>query len=309
MAPAAGSVFTTTNPDEAHAFMREAYVENTMRIRGGRDRFRMAHSFREAGPLTLSTLTHSMAVEHRALPLGRLILARVLEGRIERDTGGESVRAGRDDVFLVAPPDRPYIVRWDDVVLQLVSIEDSAIADLGGTTRFTSHQPVSTAAARLCVSAIDFLTDEVLPNPAAGPLVLDNAARTLCAAVLAAFPSAGDGQGHDASPAALRRAVDHIAAHAHRPVGLTEIARAAHVTPRTLQLLFRRHLDTTPTEHLRAVRLARAHRDLAAAGPHETVTSVATRWGFHHQGRFAALYHRTYGRTPRQTLRGQPSLP
>lgn len=304
MAPAAGSVFTTTSPDEAHAFMREVYVENTMRIRGGRDRFRMAHSFQEAGPLTLSTLTHSMAVEHRAQPLGRLILARVLDGRIERDTAGESVRADRGDIFLVAPLDRPYAVRWDSVVLQMVSIDDGLLVDIAGSTAFTSHQPVSVAAARLCASAIDFLTDEVLPSPVAGPLVLDNAARTLCAAVLAAFPSAGGEQEQGASPSALRCAMDHIAAHAHRPVGLTEIARAAHVTPRTLQLLFRRHLDTTPIEHLRAVRLARAHRDLAAADPDETVTAIATRWGFHHQGRFAALYHRAYGRTPSRTLRG-----
>jgi transcriptional regulator GlxA family with amidase domain len=72
-----------------------------------------------------------------------------------------------------------------------------------------------------------------------------------------------------------------------------------------VQYLFRKHLDETPTEHLRRVRLQRAHLDLAAAHlGSTTVSEVARRWGFSHTGRFAVLYRETYGVSPHVTLRG-----
>lgn len=104
----------------------------------------------------------------------------------------------------------------------------------------------------------------------------------------------------------LRRALEFIHAHAHEEVTAARIANAACVTTRAVQLAFQRHLGTTPSAYLRKVRLDRAHRDLMAASGNEpcTVTQVATRWGFHHQGRFAAYYRQAFGQNPRQTLAG-----
>ncbi|MFD8458408.1 helix-turn-helix domain-containing protein [Streptomyces antimycoticus] len=57
--------------------------------------------------------------------------------------------------------------------------------------------------------------------------------------------------------------------------------------------------------YLRRVRLAHAHHSLATADRETaTVTEIATRWGFFHPARFAALYRETYGRSPSATLRG-----
>ena len=88
-----------------------------------------------------------------------------------------------------------------------------------------------------------------------------------------------------------------------------DIARAACVTVRAIQLAFRRHLDTTPMAHLRSLRLERAHQQLRAAnrGDGTTVTDVASRWGFLDPSRFAALYRRTYGEPPSQTLQSSPA--
>ncbi|WP_433291778.1 helix-turn-helix transcriptional regulator [Actinoplanes sp. CA-030573] len=79
---------------------------------------------------------------------------------------------------------------------------------------------------------------------------------------------------------------------------------AAHVSIRTIQLAFRRHLNTTPTRYLRRVRLHRVHHELQAADPTTTtVFAVASRWGFGDHSRFTAAYHHTYDTTPSQTLR------
>jgi AraC-like DNA-binding protein len=109
------------------------------------------------------------------------------------------------------------------------------------------------------------------------------------------------------TPAALRRATRYCEDHAGEPICLGDIAAAARVSVRTLQLGFREHLQTTPMAYLRSVRLAHAHADLvriAETGSQTTVTDVALRWGFAHLGRFAALYRQTYGRSPSSTRQG-----
>jgi transcriptional regulator GlxA family with amidase domain len=85
---------------------------------------------------------------------------------------------------------------------------------------------------------------------------------------------------------------------------VADIADAVRVTPRAVQYMFRRHLDITPLQYLRRLRLHCAHQDLLAADPTiDTVAGIAARWGFAHTGRFAALYRQTYGQSPHTTLR------
>lgn len=132
-------------------------------------------------------------------------------------------------------------------------------------------------------------------------------------AVLATFPNtaldaatnphaAGPGA---SEPAALRRAVGYIDAHAGEPIGLAEIAAAARVGPRSLQATFQRHRGHTPLQYLHQVRMEHAHRDLIAADPTrgETVAAIAARWGFTHPGRFSVTYRQSFGCHPRDTRR------
>jgi transcriptional regulator GlxA family with amidase domain len=107
-------------------------------------------------------------------------------------------------------------------------------------------------------------------------------------------------------PPTLRRALAYIEANAHRRPTLAEIAAAAYISPRALQLVFKRHLHTTPMAHLRRVRLERAHIDLVvatAASRPVTVTEVASRWGFHGAGRFAASHRSAFRELPSEALR------
>ncbi|WP_049557843.1 AraC family transcriptional regulator [Nonomuraea sp. SBT364] len=107
-----------------------------------------------------------------------------------------------------------------------------------------------------------------------------------------------------AVPKVVRRAMAFMDEHAHLPITTGDVARAVAVSVRSLQEGFRAHLGLTPMAHLRDVRLARVHAELLAGDPARcTVTTVAARWGFLHQGRFAAAYRDRYGRAPSVTLR------
>lgn len=102
----------------------------------------------------------------------------------------------------------------------------------------------------------------------------------------------------------LQLAVDYIEANAHRPIGMADIAAACHRGPRAVQLAFQSEANITPWTYVRSVRLARAHKDLVQADArHETVLSIALRWGFTNSSRFSAEYRAAHGETPGTTLR------
>lgn len=85
---------------------------------------------------------------------------------------------------------------------------------------------------------------------------------------------------------------------------VTDVARAAGVGPRALQLAFAHHLGLSPMGYVRRVRLECAHRELQAADPTagDTVAAIAGRWGFAKPDRFAVAYRAAYGETPSHTL-------
>jgi AraC-like DNA-binding protein len=275
----------------------------------------MRHTAAGAGSFSVAVMTHTMAVEHVAQPLGYPLIGRVLRGKIERETDGETVRAGLGDVFLVAQPDRPYTVRWDDVGLQLIQVSPAVLAEVAGVgeagrLRFTSLVPESPASAGQLAATVDFIASRLLASPeaVASPLLIGGAARLLAGAMLTAFRHENGlpaewlpGPG---STATLRRAMAFIEEFAGHDIGAVDIAAGAHVTPRAVQYAFQRQLGTTPLAYLRQVRLDRARQELRAASPAQaTVTGIASRWGFPSPSRFTAHYRAAYGELPRDTLR------
>jgi AraC-like DNA-binding protein len=308
--------YRTRQPDEAHRFLRTTYADNTVRVDDCLDGFELSHQHRRAGPLEQAVMRHRAVAHHDVDPLGRLIVGRIVHGRVERSTGGTTHRFLPGDVFLVATPESPYSVTWTDPTIELTTIALDLLADVGdtvvptsrrGAPRFTSTVPADRQAAARLAQLLRLVTDQ-LSGDDLPALLADSTARNLATAVLTSFPNTLLDESPPPAPVpeqrVIRRAVQHIEAHADQPLTVRLIADAVHVAPRTLQLAFQRHLGTTPTEYVRRVRLDRAHHDLLAADPASgaRVTDIALRWGFHHAGRFAAAYRRTYGRSPRATL-------
>jgi AraC-like DNA-binding protein len=146
------------------------------------------------------------------------------------------------------------------------------------------------------------------PSVAENPLIAGQLVDHVASSMLAVFPNATMRLSHVPSPgstgpATVRRATAYVEANADRPITVEDIAEAAGTGARALQYAFRRHVDCTPREYLRRVRLERAHRDLQEAGPGATVADIALRWGFTSTGWFSRHYREAYGRSPGVTLR------
>jgi AraC-like DNA-binding protein len=119
------------------------------------------------------------------------------------------------------------------------------------------------------------------------------------AAVLAAFPRRDD---EPAAATPVGRAIAFMHEHAHQDLSVQEVAEAAGLSVRGLQDAFTRQLQTSPMNHLRALRLDGVHEDLAS-GSVDSISDLARSWQFHHQGRFASSYAARFGEKPSATLR------
>jgi AraC-like DNA-binding protein len=306
------SEFASEQPGRAGALLTRAYPGSRISVGPVEGRFRISHHRVDTGSLVSDTVTDIGDVHYTATAPDRLLVARTRTAGLERTGDGVTDSFDAGDVFLVARPGRTYRYHSRGTELHVLGVDHRLVADLAGTAptrlRLTGHRPLTEAARRLWHDTADYLARGLLADPEvpAGPLVLGSAARVLAAAVLTVFgfdapDRAGDRS--DAHPETLRRAIAYIEANAHRDISVGDIAAGAYVTPRAVQLAFRRHLGTTPMAHLRRVRLDRAHQDLRSADPHrDSVTSISSRWGFHSSSRFATVYQSTYGRLPKHTL-------
>ncbi len=102
----------------------------------------------------------------------------------------------------------------------------------------------------------------------------------------------------------LRRAREYIEANIQHPIIMADVCRSAGVGIRTLQRLFQRELNLSPTRYILARRLAAARQKLILSDPESNeVTSIALDHGFSHLGRFAGEYRRYFGEKPSDTLK------
>jgi len=145
----------------------------------------------------------------------------------------------------------------------------------------------------------------VLRHPVLADPVQETVAARLLLAVDHPYREELDAPMHSWGPGPVRRMVDGVEAYPRYPFTVAELADVSGVSVRALHESCLRHLDVSPAQQLRSVRLARAYHELAGTEAGQaTVAEIASRWGFTNPGRFTADYGKRYGVPPWQTLRG-----
>ncbi|MBV9594213.1 MAG: AraC family transcriptional regulator [Actinobacteria bacterium] len=306
--------FRSDRPEEAGEFFARRFG-SAVHIEGIGNGNPLGYVCAGAGSLLMDTLDVPGELGARAEVRGLVGVIRVCRGRVQRDTDSVSERFARGEVYLRSDPNGLARSVMYEPELAVTVLPDRLFSEVAGDRddpgpiRFLSYQPISPVARRQWSRTDDFarrtLADPVMAD---APLVVDSVIRLLAATVPASFPNSLTGRDSrhplDAHPATLRRAIAFIDAHPDRRIGVGDIARAAYVTPRAVQLAFQRHLNTTPMAYLRRVRLDHTRADLVNHGTDDgvTVTRVAARWGFGSPGRFAEQYRAVYGELPSRTL-------
>jgi AraC-like DNA-binding protein len=266
-------------------------------------------------------LTHSRLALPDVLvqggPTTGIWVAHLLAGRWEQQAVVNASRYTVGDAWLLLPTDAPSTFHSLGAHLGLTHLYPSVLAQVAATSptpgsgpiRFTSNQAVTPAAGRrwdrIARYMFNVLNDDAVARQ---PLLLGNAARLIAGAALSTFPNTAvtdptATDRWDACAATLHRALAYMEEHLGEDISVADLAAAAHVSVRAIQLAFRRHLDTTPTARLRGMRLERARLDLLEADPRRcTIAEVATRWGFS-PSRFAGYFRQAYGVHPGEVFR------
>ena len=145
------------------------------------------------------------------------------------------------------------------------------------------------ALAALALSAIQLARD-----PRADALTRAALGRALAARLLGRhLVPASPGRSMDRR---FERVLAHVERHLDGPLRLEALAEEAGLSVFHFSRVFRARLGTTPQQHVRARRVARARRLLA--GTDLALAEIAYACGFAHQSHFTALFRAHTGRTP-----------
>jgi AraC-like DNA-binding protein len=304
---------STHDRAEATRLLRRAYPHIAIELAAADGPFVFRHSSIGDGRLwTTELMFTGPARASGSFQNGTLGVGEVLAGRLSAEY--PRVRIDAAQPFL--HPSGTGRMLLDDLHLRMTVLDAEAFRAAaeryqqeGARSRLSRVSPSSPAAgaawswtaAHIQRSLRDPST---LGNPIIAGELFDLAVRTL----VACFAEPSDDTGSTSvvgAPRAVRRAVAYLEEHALDAVSVPDVAAAARISVRSLQALFRRHLGVSPVEHLHAIRLDAARKDLLGGfdGDEATVRAVAERWGFGNSGRFARLYQERFGERPSETLR------
>ncbi|OBA57240.1 hypothetical protein A5647_24545 [Mycobacterium sp. 1100029.7] len=282
--------------------------------------FSMTRRFGRIGPVSLQEIAVGADLwvdAGESCGTYRIVVGR--SGRIDGTYRGNSFGVG-PGVAAIFPPEGRCVARWSagskfiSFKMDRSAVDDALSDALGWQVMsqpdFAPVLPSHTAPARAWINMLALFKDQVfhpdslLNQPLVGLPYVDSLVRGFLLAADHPHREALCKDVRLTAPRAIRSAIEIIEEEAHLPLTLTSIASRSHISVRTLQQGFQRHLDTSPMAYLREVRLRRAHQALLKSDPSTvTVASVAYRWGFTNLGRFAAAHAARYRETPTETLR------
>ncbi|MGB5216504.1 MAG: helix-turn-helix domain-containing protein [Anderseniella sp.] len=101
----------------------------------------------------------------------------------------------------------------------------------------------------------------------------------------------------------VAKAEEYMRANLDEPLTVSEIAAAIGVSPRSLQLAFRKMRSAAPREILALMRLHLVHEKLKSDKSGAGVTDIALECGIANIGRFASSYREMFGEKPSTTRR------
>ena len=257
--------------------------------------------------------------------LERFFLLQVpLTGAARIRAGGGGFDAVPDRTASLLSPTIPTRMMWSDcaqviLLLDRRMVEQRAAALSGRVAGTVEFDPVidldapSGQALRTSLAGLMTLAERLGPAGRLSPVATADWREALLDHLL-------NGQHHGLSdairtfsgqaerlPRALRVARDRLADNAGEPLDLAQLACAAGIGIRALQLGFRRHFGVSISEMLLDMRLAGLHARLAQAPPDASITEIAFDLGFTHLGRMAGAYREKFGETPSATLRRRMS--
>jgi AraC-like DNA-binding protein len=97
---------------------------------------------------------------------------------------------------------------------------------------------------------------------------------------------------------ALLIACDFIKANLHLKISMLDLKQQTKYSERSLQLIFKKHLNKSPFEYIEEQRLLKAHELIKQYKQSKKTTHIAAEVGFRHLGRFSVNFKKRFGVHP-----------
>jgi AraC-like DNA-binding protein len=313
--------FQTTSPEKAIHLCSTAFYPHRLTLLGQSNGFALSQRVTQVGPVTVGDVTYqtdialrfeeTRASYHVCVPLNGWLESRHRGQHLTSSPAMGSIYRPDAEMTATRWPggSRHLAVKIDQVVVD-GALETLVESPVDSPIQFDAPLSLKAGAAQSWVQLLLTMqrqldsADSVIRHTLVSDPLVESLIHGLLLVADHPHRDALAAPVEQARPAAVRDAMDIIEAGPHLPLTTTALAAQCHVSVRTLQEGFQRHLGMSPMAYLRVVRLGRAHRDLRSADPsRNTVAAIARRWGFAHAGRFAAAHQRMYGETPLRALR------
>ena len=313
------NLFRTQNLDEAREQVARVFCPHGLTTTSADEKLDTVHNRVTLGDVTLNYLDYGADVHITPGELHSFYLIQMpLAGSAEIHSGKESIHS---DISMASIPNplekldmfwhtgNPQLLVYISRITLEERLEDLIGRELQAPVRFDLGMDLTTPQARSWRTLVDTLVTDV----DRGGLTMHAGVRDqfqdliISGLLLSQRHNYSNSIGSRVEPAAprsVRMAIQACEASPQEPLTVTDMARTAGVSIRSLQDGFKRYVGMSPTEYLRDVRLNRVREDLLSERAlHTSIADIAFSWGFTHLGRFAKTYHERFGELPSETLR------
>ena len=308
--------FATNELDHARQYMAQVFRPHHLVMHGRGRALAMHHRRVGLGNASFHWLEYGAPVTMSAPGMGRFYLfqtnlngtCRVRQGALEAAVAEGHSYAVNPDATLSkswSPDCRQLIVRVEREALERlvtrelgVDLDDPLEFDFASLTR-----DGGTAALLRIIDALGGNGEDAWTLDARSLRYAESMVMSL---LLTQFPHSYSERFQSAASCAphyVRRAETYIRANLREPITMDDLAAAAGVSGRSLQVGFRRFRDTTPMAFVKALRLDLAREELQRSGDASSVTRIALACGFTHMSKFSRAFKARFGELPAAVLR------
>jgi AraC-like DNA-binding protein len=315
----AHNLFRTTNLDQARDEVARVFCPHALTTTSTDQQLNTVHNRVTLGDVTLNYLDYGAEVKITPGELQSFFLVQMpLAGSAEIYSGKEHVYSDVNMASIPHPLEKLDMVWHNDNPQLLVYISrttlEERLEDLIGRelhlpVKFDLGMDLTTPQARSWRTLVDTLVSDV----DRGGLTMHTGVRNqfqdliISGLLLSQHHNYSDSIGTKIEPAAprsVRLAMAACEENPEEPLTVTDMARVAGVSIRSLQDGFKKYVGMSPTDYLRDIRLVRVREDLLSErSVNSSISDIAFSWGFTHLGRFAKSYQERFGELPSETVR------
>ncbi len=313
------NLFRTQNLDEARNEVAKVFCPHGLTTTSHDAKLNAVHNRVTLGDVTLNYLNYGAEVEILPGELNSFYLVQMpLAGSAEISCGKENVHSNKNLASIPHPLEKLKMV-WHENTPQLMvyinrtrleeRLEELIGREVHLPVKFELGMDLTTPQAQSWRSLVDTLVTDV----DRGGITMHSGVRNqfqdliISGLLLSQRHNYSESIGTKimpATPRSVRLAMAACEANPEESLTVTEMARIAGVSIRSLQDGFKKCVGMSPTDYLRDVRLNRVREDLLSnATQKNSIADIAFSWGFTHLGRFAKIYHQRFGELPSETLR------